>query len=166
MAKEMKRLKPTVPIILRSGTTDRPESFENIDAFISKAEGPDSLLAKVTQLIARSEAASASRIPDLPTVEEPFSTEAQRFQLLASIVESSDDAIFSSKTLDGTILSWNKAAERTYGYRSEEIIGKPVSILLSLLTAPMKCMTFWSGCAVVKRWITLRRCVPPKTGIC
>jgi PAS domain S-box-containing protein len=130
MAKEMKRLKPTVPIILRSGTTDRPESFENIDAFVSKAEGPDSLLAKVTQLIARAEAAKASHISDPPTVEEPFSTEAQRFQLLASIVESSDDAIFSSKTLDGTILSWNKAAERTYGYRSEEIIGKPVSILL------------------------------------
>jgi signal transduction histidine kinase len=70
MAKEMKRLKPSVPIIVLSGTTDTPESMESIDAFISKAEGPESLLAKVTQLFARSEAASASPIPDLSTAEE------------------------------------------------------------------------------------------------
>jgi PAS domain S-box-containing protein len=129
MAKVMKRLKPNIPIILLSGTTNEPESFENIDAFISKAEGTESLLAKVTQLIVRSEAAKASHISDPPTGEEPFPTESQRVQLLAAIVQSSDDAIFS-KTLDGTILSWNKAAERMYGYRAEEIIRKRVSVLL------------------------------------
>jgi PAS domain S-box-containing protein len=129
MAKDMKRLNPTVPIIVLSGTTDTPESMESIDAFLSKAEGSESLLAKVNQLLAQSQAARANRIADLPTAEEPFSTESQRLQLLASSVESSDKAIFS-KTLDGTILSWNKAAERMYGYRSEEIVGKPISSLL------------------------------------
>ncbi len=48
---------------------------------------------------------------------------------LAAIVENSDDAI-TGKTLDGTIISWNKGAERIYSYTSKEIIGKPISILV------------------------------------
>jgi DNA-binding NtrC family response regulator len=45
MAKEMKRLKPVVPIIVLSGTTDAPEGIKTVDAFISKAEGVESFLA-------------------------------------------------------------------------------------------------------------------------
>jgi PAS domain S-box-containing protein len=128
MAAEIKRLKPGVPIILLSGTTNIPEGLENADIFLPKTEGPDKLLEKVRELLALNRRNSADVHEEKP--ESLFSLETGPLQsLLAAIVESSDDAIFS-KTLDGIITSWNKAAERMYGYSVGEVIGKPVSLLM------------------------------------
>lgn len=49
--------------------------------------------------------------------------------LLSAIVNSTDDAIFS-KSLEGTITSWNQGAEHIFGYGAQEIVGKSVNILI------------------------------------
>jgi PAS domain S-box-containing protein len=49
--------------------------------------------------------------------------------LLAAIVQSSDDAIVS-KSLEGRILSWNGGAARMFGYEAEEVVGKPITIII------------------------------------
>jgi PAS domain S-box-containing protein len=65
-------------------------------------------------------------------VYEDFTDKAESDRLrsvLASIVNSSNDAIIG-KSLDGRIMSWNRAAERYYGYLAEEVIGKPIDIIV------------------------------------
>src|SRR5215471_1978009 len=56
-------------------------------------------------------------------------TAEQARLLLASIVESSDDAIIG-KDLGGIITAWNAGAERLYGYKPEEVLGRPISVLV------------------------------------
>jgi two-component system, OmpR family, sensor histidine kinase VicK len=50
-------------------------------------------------------------------------------QILTSIVQNTDDAIIS-RDLEGKILTWNKGAERLYGYKPAEVVGKPINILV------------------------------------
>src|SRR5215203_6620983 len=48
---------------------------------------------------------------------------------LSALIESADDAIIS-KTLEGIITSWNAGAQRVFGYTADEVIGKPITILI------------------------------------
>jgi PAS domain S-box-containing protein len=48
---------------------------------------------------------------------------------LAAIVESSEDAIVA-KSLDGIVVSWNRGAERVFGYTQEEMVGRPITVII------------------------------------
>ena len=66
---------------------------------------------------------------ELRANQERLQTALVASRRLAAIVESSNDAIVS-KNLNGIVTSWNRCAERTFGYKAEEIFGKPVTIII------------------------------------
>jgi PAS domain S-box-containing protein len=70
-------------------------------------------------------------ITEQKRIEVALRENEERLRWLASVVDSSDDAIVS-KNLDGIIRSWNKGAERVFGYAAEEVIGEPITILIPL----------------------------------
>ncbi len=106
------------------------------------ADSEEETQALNEELIAINEELAAAN-EELQTSNEDLADNQQRLQQyideiklaeersakLAAIVESSDDAIIS-KTLEGVITSWNRGAERTFGYAEDEMIGVPVLKLI------------------------------------
>ena len=110
----------STPLVSRSGqllgmiSTHWHEPHQPTDPALRRL---DVVARQAADLIERSRAEAALRETN------------NQLRWLASIVECSDDAIIS-KTLDGIITSWNKGAERVFGYTAEEVIGQPITILI------------------------------------
>jgi PAS domain S-box-containing protein len=67
----------------------------------------------------------AASLRDSGRLREEIGAQNERLAEAAAIVESTDDSI-TATTLDGTILSWNRASERLYGYTAAEMIGERI----------------------------------------
>jgi PAS domain S-box-containing protein len=110
----------STPLVSRSGRL-----LGMISTHWREPHQPTERALRVLDVLARQAADLIERSP----IEAALRESDDRLRRLASIVESSDDAIIS-KTLDGIITSWNKGAERLFGYTAEEAVGRPVTILI------------------------------------
>jgi diguanylate cyclase (GGDEF)-like protein/PAS domain S-box-containing protein len=99
-----------------------------IDHRIVMADGTIKHVHELGQTIYNTDGRAARFIGTVQDVTERLRGEAAS-ALLAAIVNSSNDAIIS-ETVTGTILSWNRGAERMFGYRAEEAIGQSVRMII------------------------------------
>ena len=104
------------------------ETIENMECVVQRKDGSRrTVLLGVTPVFGPQD-----EIVGHANVARDLSAELRAEELqarLACIVESSDDAIVS-KDLNGVVQTWNQAAERIFGYRAEEMVGRPITILL------------------------------------
>lgn len=106
---------PVILVSARAGEESRVEGFHaSASDYLVKPFTARELLARIGSQLAMSR------------IRKEHVVASER---LAAIVESANDAIIS-KDLNGIVTSWNRAAERTFGYRAEEMIGRSITLII------------------------------------
>jgi two-component system, LuxR family, sensor kinase FixL len=117
--------RPTVERALR-GCVDRDEPYD-VDFRTSSSDGPGRWLRMLGKAYGRQGKRTEAQGIVIDIARRKAAEEAN--SRLAAIVASSDDAIVA-KTLEGIVTDWNAGAEVIFGYSAQEMIGKPISLLL------------------------------------
>ncbi|MGC2076260.1 MAG: PAS domain S-box protein [Xanthobacteraceae bacterium] len=110
----------STPLISRSG-----QLLGMISTHWRKAHEPRERDLRRLDVLAR----QAADLIERGKAEAALRESNEQLLRLASIVESSNDAIITMN-LDGVISSWNQSAERLFGYTTEEVVGKPITIYI------------------------------------
>ncbi len=125
LLKVIGRFDPHLPVIVITGITELDRELRAFEhgalAFIRKPYNREEVLALLSRAV---EVRKMSK--KMHRMEEALQTSETRFQL---IIKSAKDAIVLSNE-QGTIIGWNEAAERLFGYPVDEMIGRPLTVLM------------------------------------
>jgi PAS domain S-box-containing protein len=125
----LRREIPRIDVILVSQNDPKVISHQAADvgarAYCSKSD----LARNLVPIIERTLEDRRSKRTEMASQVFERSPSDQASSLLAAIVDSSDDVIIS-KNLDGIITSWNKTAERVFGYSAREAIGSHITLII------------------------------------
>ena len=103
-----------------------------------RKDGGEVIVDSRQQLLADGTVLEVNRdVTERKQIQRALHENEERLRWVASIVDFSDDAIVS-KNLDGVITSWNRGAERVFGYTAEEAIGQPITIVIVRKTGMLK----------------------------
>ena len=123
--KVLRELEPTLPVIIFTAYTSTENTVGSLSqgafAYLTKPYNLEEIRATLRRAVSVKHLAMQAK-----SAEEALHASEGRFR---AVVEAANDAVILANGR-GLVLSWNPAAERMFGYRDSEVVGKPLTILM------------------------------------